>query len=212
MTKALGHILPDLINDLGLKSAVEVGVRAGNLMARVVTNCPTIERYVCVDPWEVYIESYDRPPLAAERQQSWWESLYQRVKGIAEKYKAVEVMRMTSVRAAQEMEGTVDIVYIDAVHDFMNIVNDIYFWLPRIRSGGIISGHDWTKSYRPMAEAIEKIFQEHLNLIVIDPSKPPISYGNTDQGGNWWVFLEDKGEEFEERTYNLYSEYIGKIA
>jgi predicted O-methyltransferase YrrM len=37
----------------------------------------------------------------------------------------------------------VDFVFIDADHEYDSVVKDINAWLPKIKQGGIISGHDY---------------------------------------------------------------------
>ncbi len=40
-------------------------------------------------------------------------------------------------------DNSVDFVFIDAGHEYESVVKDINAWLPKIRKGGIISGHDY---------------------------------------------------------------------
>ena len=40
-------------------------------------------------------------------------------------------------------DNSVDFVFIDAGHDYDSVVKDINAWLPKIKKGGIISGHDY---------------------------------------------------------------------
>jgi len=37
----------------------------------------------------------------------------------------------------------IDIVYIDADHEYLAVKHDIEYWTPLVRSGGIIAGHDY---------------------------------------------------------------------
>ena len=43
-------------------------------------------------------------------------------------------------------EGGVDFVFIDADHSYKSVIKDIKAWLPKIKNGGIISGHDYFTS------------------------------------------------------------------
>lgn len=53
-------------------------------------------------------------------------------------------IRKTSVEAAKDFEdGSLDAVYIDAEHDEENVRADIRAWRPKIKRGGILSGHDF---------------------------------------------------------------------
>ena len=49
-----------------------------------------------------------------------------------------------SVAASQQFaEQSLDFVYIDADHSYESCLADITAWHPKIRDGGILSGHDY---------------------------------------------------------------------
>lgn len=53
-------------------------------------------------------------------------------------------IRKTSLEAAKDFEdGSLDAVYIDAEHDEESVRADIRAWRPKIKRGGILSGHDF---------------------------------------------------------------------
>ncbi len=53
-------------------------------------------------------------------------------------------IRKTSVEAAKDFEdGSLDAVYIDAEHDEASVREDIKAWYPKIKRGGVLSGHDF---------------------------------------------------------------------
>jgi hypothetical protein len=46
-------------------------------------------------------------------------------------------------------DDSLDFVYIDSNHDFINLAMDVQYWLRKVRKGGILSGHDYCYySYR----------------------------------------------------------------
>jgi predicted O-methyltransferase YrrM len=55
----------------------------------------------------------------------------------------VTAHRLTSIEAAESWpEATVDMVFIDADHRFASVQEDIAAWLPKLRPGGTMAGHD----------------------------------------------------------------------
>lgn len=41
--------------------------------------------------------------------------------------------------------GSLDFAYIDANHHYKEVLADIEAWYPKVRSGGILAGHDYVK-------------------------------------------------------------------
>lgn len=62
-------------------------------------------------------------------------------------------VRATSLEAATlYKDNSLDMVFIDAAHDYDNVLADILAWAPKVKSGGIISGHDW--HHPPIKKAV----------------------------------------------------------
>lgn len=60
----------------------------------------------------------------------------------------IRPMVMDSKSASEVFtDGLLDMVFIDADHRYKNIKQDIELWLPKIKKGGIICGHDCTVYY-----------------------------------------------------------------
>lgn len=71
----------------------------------------------------------------------------------------LEVVQMESVRAAREIEdGSVDWVFIDALHDYRSVRADIDAWAPKVKLGGLISGHDYGRA--GVTDAVLAVFDE----------------------------------------------------
>lgn len=45
-------------------------------------------------------------------------------------------------------DESLDFVYIDGFHEFDAVMSDLIFWVPKVRPGGIIAGHDYYNFWR----------------------------------------------------------------
>lgn len=71
----------------------------------------------------------------------------------------VTVIVGESVPVAQTMKpGIADMVFIDAAHDYDNVMADIAAWLPVAR--GAISGHDFDREHPGVIDAVTESFTE----------------------------------------------------
>ena len=51
-----------------------------------------------------------------------------------------------------------DFVYIDAQHTYEALMRDIGNYLPKIKRGGWIGGHDYSNSFTGVIKAVDEIF------------------------------------------------------
>lgn len=130
--------LPELFTELGFKQGAEVGVMKGEYSQVILERAPGIHLF-CVDPWRAY-DGYDMGDQAK------MDTLFARAQKRLRPYAWKTYIREFSVEAAKKFaDGSLDFVYIDAAHDFVNVVNDLNAWTPKVRKGGIIAGHDYVK-------------------------------------------------------------------
>ena len=65
-------------------------------------------------------------------------------------------LRSDSVEASKDFgNGSIDCVFIDASHDYDNVKKDITAYLPKVKSGGILAGHDW--SWHGVRKAVQEL-------------------------------------------------------
>lgn len=64
---------------------------------------------------------------------------------VARRFKAkAVVLEMSSAEAAKKIgDGSLDFVFLDADHSYEGVRADIEAWLPKVRKGGWIGGHDY---------------------------------------------------------------------
>jgi predicted O-methyltransferase YrrM len=53
-------------------------------------------------------------------------------------------VKKSSVEASQDFsDRSLDLVYIDAEHDYNSVKTDINAWKNKVRRGGVLAGHDY---------------------------------------------------------------------
>ena len=55
-------------------------------------------------------------------------------------------------------DNSLDICFIDAAHDYTNVTNDIKNYLPKVKKGGIICGHDYDNDHIEVIKAVNDFF------------------------------------------------------
>ena len=59
-------------------------------------------------------------------------------------YSHIDKLHMRGEEAAEKFEDeSFDLVYIDASHWYKDVVKDIELWLPKVKKGGYLAGHDY---------------------------------------------------------------------
>lgn len=57
-------------------------------------------------------------------------------------------------------DKSLDFVFIDADHAYENVKRDINAWLPKIKSGGILAGHDYISTHSGVKRAVDELFKD----------------------------------------------------
>jgi cephalosporin hydroxylase len=74
------------------------------------------------------------------------------------------VLYEDSTDASKEFENkSLDFVFIDANHLYECVLQDIKAWLPKIKDGGIIAGHDYSGAYPGVEQAVSEIFGDKVD-------------------------------------------------
>ena len=142
---------------------VEVGSWKGTsaaYMAVEIINSQKIIKFDCVDTWEGSIEhtdpSSDKYEVGFENNPDFLFQTY--LKSIEPVKNNINSIRLSSYEASQTYkDASLDFVFIDAAHDYDNVLLDIKSWYPKVKVGGVISGHDYSW-YEPIRRAVHEFF------------------------------------------------------
>ena len=142
---------------------VEIGSWKGMssaYMAVEIANSGKDIDFYCVDTWEGSIEhkqyGIDTSNL--------YDTFLDNMTPVQKYYKAI---RARSLQAVKQFEDkSLDFIFIDASHEYEDVREDIIAWLPKLKEGGVIAGHDYINDDFP---GVKKAVHEILPTIdVID--------------------------------------------
>ena len=70
----------------------------------------------------------------------------------------IVVHRSLSVDAAEKFEDqSIVFCFIDAGHTYDSIIADLRAWLPKVKPGGLLAGHDYEPSFPGVIQAVNEI-------------------------------------------------------
>lgn len=129
-------LLATLFGELGFWCGAEIGVAEGKNSLNFYQHIPNLQ-LTCVDPWSVYHENPRAHPKEAQ------EECYRQSRETLEPLGAT-LKRGKSMDVVRDIHNeTLDFVYIDGNHVFDFVMQDLIEWSKKVRSGGIVSGHDY---------------------------------------------------------------------
>lgn len=128
-----------LIDQSNAKRCCEVGTFIGNGSTRVFIAMDT--QLTCVDHWKG--NKNDFFMSLASRKYDFFEVCKGNISRSI-RNEGINLINMDSVEAAQFYpDGFFDLVFIDADHTYKGCKRDILAWMPKVRKGGILCGHDY---------------------------------------------------------------------
>mgnify|MGYP006921341433 CR=1 FL=1 len=128
-------LINDIIKKYNYSTGIELGVRRGEFSAFLLQENPELHMY-CVDLWG------DDPSMDEKHPH---ENNYKTYRKNIEPYqnRAFEYRMLLDDAAKLFAPSSFDFVFIDATHTYNALKNDIEKWLPLVRPGGLLCGHDF---------------------------------------------------------------------
>jgi len=126
----------DMFNAVGYKTGVEIGVNNGRFAQYMCERIPDL-KYYGIDPYN----RYDDFRIAST---SAMQHSYRKAAAKLTPFDAEIIPTFSALAYSRFENESIDFVYIDGNHSFNYVLMDILLWLPKIRKGGVISGHDYS--------------------------------------------------------------------
>lgn len=128
----------------------EIGSFSGVSSELFAQNCKELH---CIDSWLPYWEI---------TQSEFMQTAETNFDEMAKHYSNIVKIKNSSEEAVKSYpDSHFDMVYVDAAHDYENAKKDIQLWLPKLKKGGLIAGHDYRYDVRiKVYEVVEELFGE----------------------------------------------------
>jgi predicted O-methyltransferase YrrM len=117
-------VLIELIKGNKYRNIAEVGIAKGHTALKLLESCD-LDNYYAID--------FRYHPAFLQAMEGHF-------------YPAFRPCLLSSDRAAAVIPDDLDMVFVDAAHDEKSVKEDILRWLPKVRDGGILCGHDYGNS------------------------------------------------------------------
>lgn len=145
--------------DLGFKIGAEIGVCKGHYSKTLCETIPGLTLYG-IDNWSNTSGSHKE---RNHRDSAYRQTLYN-LGPFIDSGQFI-IIRKTSMEALADIaDESLDFVFIDADHTYEGVKEDVNGWTPKVRKGGIVSGHDYYefKSGRGgIIPAVDEYVMEH---------------------------------------------------
>lgn len=155
-----------MIASKNFKILVEIGVWKGHSISFLANELKKNEKkfkLYAVDLWNDTYRYENYPKL--KEQVPYLYDIYTEYKKQSGVYDIIEDLKGLSWEMAKEFkDNSVDFVFIDADHDYEFVIKDIESWYPKIKKGGILSGHDYFNHTTGVKRAVDEKFGNNVRI------------------------------------------------
>jgi hypothetical protein len=182
----LAYVFARLRFDSGVEVGTERGLYANTLLEA------NLNLYLdCVDPYRPY-HGY-REHTSVDKLEAFYMEAYVTLS----KYPHVSFVRDFSEYAHYRYDDEVlDFVFIDANHSLLHVIQDLHYWVPKVKQGGIIAGHDWISRKDPaMNMHVMEAVTAYVSAYNIKPlfllGRKEIREGEVRDRPRSWLFIKE---------------------
>jgi len=123
---------------------VEVGSWKGRSACYLAVEIINSNKNIKVDCVDIFEYSDSQSDIPSSEYKDIYEQFIENTKPVNN---VVRAIKGTSSDVSKQYEPhSLDFVFIDAAHDYDNVLNDILSWFGKVKPGGVIAGHDYDTS------------------------------------------------------------------
>jgi hypothetical protein len=131
--------LPQFLNEHNLtNSGVEIGCFKGEYSKHIVSNW--LGKLYMIDPWRPLGEDYQDISNHKNHIDAYSKSM-DSIVGFEDRALMLRGLSTDFVEIFED--NSLDFIYIDGNHAYDYVKKDIEIWYPKVKKGGLISGHDY---------------------------------------------------------------------
>ena len=128
--------LVEIINERGYTRGAEIGAAIGLTTEHLLASCRMLNDLIIIDDWRPIPGSgiFESPTMK--------EDFLKKFSPAKTSHRLIIHEGVSWEMADKIPDGTLDFVFIDASHDYDSVIKDLKAWFPKVRLGGLFSGHD----------------------------------------------------------------------
>jgi hypothetical protein len=171
--------LLETINKRQCKKCIEIGVWKGDLSFYLCESSPAIKEYYMVDPLLYSDNAFDHsdddhPTIMKQgryecamggkvRNQNELDSMALNIEQKTKKFQNLKFIRKSSLEASLDFEDSYfDFIYLDAIHLYKHVKEDIINWLPKLKNKGIFIGDDCNNMFPGVEKAAKEVLGSNV--------------------------------------------------
>lgn len=148
----------ELVFDRAIKNAqdgarfVEIGVWKGGSTAYMGVEIYNSNKKIIYDAIDTFEGSKEHGEV-----RGLYEEAYNNLKSLID-LKVVNLIKSHSLEAVKKYEDeSIDFCFIDGSHEYEDVKADILAYLPKVKKGGILSGHDYDRIWSGVIQAVDEV-------------------------------------------------------
>jgi hypothetical protein len=148
-------ILSKIIKDNNYNNYLEIGIWKGKTLFNIAKRNKNIKIYGVDDFNYKNYKNYTHGEIMSKTNFDIFNKIKINTINKSKKFNNVKILLKNSVNASKKFnDNSLDMVFIDALHDYKNVCKDIKIWLPKIKKNGILSGHDFSLHHFSVIKAV----------------------------------------------------------